>query len=273
MSRTRELERDRQIADVQAILANSLSTDEPDRDLGEAEVRELTGFGDGFDPPRGAWRARLQGRRLPVLVFLAVAVLSAAATALVTWFLRPAATAVEGSPTTIASGDERADGAASAAPASPASPASAASTSPATIVVAVVGQVVHPGLVTLPAGARVSDAISAAGGALPGADLTTINIARKLSDGEQIAVGIPSTAGGSATGAAQPDQGGAAQPVNLNSAGLADLDALPGIGPVLAQRIIDFREENGPFASVDELANVSGVGPSILEKIKDQVTV
>ena len=130
--------------------------------------------------------------------------------------------------------------------------------------VSVVGSVTTPGLVTLAEGARVSDAIDAAGGALPGTDLSTINLARKVSDGEQIAVGVPGAADAA---------GASAGKVNVNSASAEELATLPGIGPVLAQGIIDFRETNGPFGSVDELTEVSGIGPAVLAKIKDLVTV
>lgn len=140
--------------------------------------------------------------------------------------------------------------------------------------VAVVGSVNVPGLVTLPEGARVSDAIEAAGGALPGTDLSTLNIARKVADGEQIVVGLPGPPVDSGTSEPQPTAGGASTAlVDINSANVTQLDELPGIGPVLAQRIVDFREENGPFKSVEELENVSGVGPAVLAKVKDLVTV
>ena len=93
--------------------------------------------------------------------------------------------------------------------------------------------------------------------------------------GEQIAVGVPGAAPVPDGAGPGPANGAGPAPalVNLNSAGVAELDALPGIGPVIAQRIVDFRQESGPFTSVDQLAEVSGIGPSILAKIKDQVTV
>jgi competence protein ComEA len=127
------------------------------------------------------------------------------------------------------------------------------------IVVAVSGQVHQPGLVRLPAGSRVADALLAAGGALPGTDLSAVNLARKLVDGELVAVGI--------AGTAEPG------PLNLNTATLAQLDALPGVGPVLAQRIIDFRAKRGGFTQVDELRQVDGIGEETFARLKDLVAV
>ena len=120
-------------------------------------------------------------------------------------------------------------------------PAPAPSSETAEVVVAVAGKVRRPGLVRLPAGARVADAVEAAGGALPGADLTSLNLARKVVDGELILVGVtpPPGVGGTAGAAARALRRG---PVNLNTATLAELDALPGVGPVLAQRILDHRD-------------------------------
>lgn len=265
MTRKHELERDRQVAELKAVLRSSAQQPAD----GEVDSRTLDGFGDGFEPPRAAWRARLVRQRGSVTVFVAVAVLAAAATALVTWFLRPAPTPVPGSVGEVVAGDEHADRSGSGTP--PSSAPAEGTQNAQVIVVAVVGQVAVPGLVTLPEGSRVSDAIAAAGGALPGTDLTSINIARKVSDGEQVAVGIP--AAPDVGPPEQPGSAGGAGKVNLNSASLEQLDGLPGVGPVIAQRIVDFREANGPFASVADLANVSGIGPSIMAKLTDLVVV
>lgn len=131
------------------------------------------------------------------------------------------------------------------------------------IVVAVSGHVHHPGLVRLPNGARVADAIEAAGGALPGVDLSTVNLARKVNDGELIAIGVAADGGAAAT----PGK------VNLNTATLAQLDTLPGVGPVLAQRIIDHRSSHGGFRDVGELRQVGGIGEATYAKLKDLVTI
>jgi competence protein ComEA len=136
--------------------------------------------------------------------------------------------------------------------------------SPAELVVAVGGRVAHPGLVRLPPGARVADALAAAGGALPDTDLSTLNLARKVVDGELIVVGAPQPAG--APGA----PGGL---VNLYTATNEQLQTLPGVGPVLAERIIAYREQHGGFASVADLRHVTGIGDSRFEELKDLVTV
>ena len=147
----------------------------------------------------------------------------------------------------------------------------AASTGPdpgAVVVVAVAGTVRHPGLVRLPLGSRVDDAVRAAGGPLPGASFDGLNRARKLTDGEQVVVGVPPVSGPGAQSAA----GGDAR-VDLNAADVSALDGLPGIGPVLAQKIVDWRTEHGRFASVDQLREVSGIGESKFAALKNKVRV
>ena len=149
------------------------------------------------------------------------------------------------------------------------------SSAPAELVVAVAGKVRKPGLVRLPGGSRVADALTAAGGADPGVDVAMLNLARKVVDGELILVGVTPSAGAVppagpvATGAAAPAGG----PINLNTATLADLDTLPGVGPVLAQRILDARDAQGGFTSVADLRKVDGIGDARYEQLKDLVTV
>jgi competence protein ComEA len=138
------------------------------------------------------------------------------------------------------------------------------------LVVAVAGRVQRPGLVRLPGGSRVADAIEAVGGVLPGTDLSFVNLARKLVDGELVVVGVTPPPG-------LPDAGGggsaAAGPVNLNTANVAQLESLPGVGPVMAQHIIDYRSKHGGFKSVAELRQVEGVGDSRYAQLKELVTV
>lgn len=153
------------------------------------------------------------------------------------------------------------------------------------VVVDVVGKVRRPGVYRLTLGSRVDDAVTRAGGALPGVDLTSLNLARKVADGEQIAVGVPaSTAGlgGPAPGAsATTGTGGSSRsggatpgtPIDLNTATIADLDVLPGVGPVLAQHIVDWRAAHGRFDSIDQLREVSGIGPSKFASLRPLVTV
>jgi competence protein ComEA len=145
-----------------------------------------------------------------------------------------------------------------------------------TVVVSVVGQVTRPGLVTLPSGSRVADAVAAAGGLLPGADPASVNLAAVVADGEQLAVGLPGTAaavGAPVGGGAASGGGPAGGRVDLNTAGVAELDALPGIGPVLAQRIVDHRSRQGPFRTVEELDDVPGIGPGTAAELAELVTV
>lgn len=158
-------------------------------------------------------------------------------------------------------------GGAAGAPPSPAgstgSAGSAGSTGTA-IVVDVSGKVRSPGLRRLPAGSRVEDALRAAGGVRPGANTEGLNRARLLVDGEQVLVGVtgPVMGGGSsATGIGGSVSGAApSAPVSLNTATVDQLDTLPGVGPVLAQHIIDYRTRHGGFRSVDELREVNGIG-------------
>jgi len=168
--------------------------------------------------------------------------------------------------------------AAAAGSPSSAGPGTASAGATGIVVVDVVGQVGRPGLVSLPAGSRVADAITAAGGATPEADVSLLNQARLVIDGEQIRVprpgeviaAAPGAAGGGAAGGAG---GGVGALVSLNSADLATLDGLPGVGPVLAQRILDWRSEHGRFTSVDELGEVSGIGDKLMSQLRPRVTL
>ncbi|MCQ9128661.1 ComEA family DNA-binding protein [Corynebacterium amycolatum] len=155
------------------------------------------------------------------------------------------------------------------------------------LIVSVVGLVVKPGVVEVPAGARVVEAIERAGGLLPEANPASVNLAAPLVDGQQIVVGTEALpageiAGGSGgadgSGADSADSGaaGASEPsgqININTATATQLEELPGIGPATATKIIDFREKNGPFASIDALEEVPGIGPAKVEALRDVATI
>lgn len=164
----------------------------------------------------------------------------------------------------------------SALPGSPAPAAGSPSSEGAPVVVAVAGRVRRPGVVRLASGSRVEDAVRAAGGPLPGASAGLLNLARRLVDGEQVLVGVehppgtaPATSGDAA--AVPGTSGGGA--VDLNTATAAELDALPGIGPVLAERIVAWRAQNGPFRSVDQLREVAGIGEAKFATLRPEVRV
>jgi competence protein ComEA len=180
--------------------------------------------------------------------------------------------------------------AASASPRSSATPGSGQPAGPdRPVVVSVVGLVKTPGLVTLAPGARIADALQAAGGAVDGADTVGLNMARPLGDGEQIVVGIaprsgqptvlgssvssgsaPAAPSGSPSGTTKPKAGEA---IDLNTATVEQLDTLPGVGPVTAAAIVAWRQNHGKFTSVDQLADVDGIGPARLEKLRALVRV
>ena len=252
-------ERDQSIERVRSILASN------DEVSGVAEEDRGSGVEAAVEP-----RPRVVADRHSVLAFVITAVVAAVIASAVTWFSRPTSEPVAPPALSATSETPVSD---KGSPQSEASPSATA----ATIVVSVVGFVATPGLVTLPEGARVADAIAACGGATPDADLTTVNLARLLTDGEQIAVGVPGATGtggetsGTTGGSTEPAGSGAK--ININTASAEEFDSLPGIGPVIATRIIDFRTKNGKFKSVDDLSNVSGIGPSIMGNIKDLVTV
>lgn len=151
---------------------------------------------------------------------------------------------------------------------------SPAPTPTGTVVVDIAGRVRRPGVASLPAGSRVIDALRRAGGARPGIDLSGLNLARVLVDGEQILVGdarAPASAlpAGASTGAPSAPVGR----VNLNTADVTALDALPGIGPVTAQKIVAWRTQHGSFTAIDELLQVDGIGPKTLADLAPRATL
>jgi competence protein ComEA len=146
--------------------------------------------------------------------------------------------------------------------------AHAGNTRASTLFVNVVGAVRRPGLYRLKEGSRVADAVTRAGGPTPKAEIELLNLAARIADGEQIVVPRRGVAGPSV---ATPGGAGPTGPVHLNSATLEQLDALPGVGPVTAQKILDYRQQHGAFGSVDELDAIVGIGPARLGTLRGLV--
>jgi competence protein ComEA len=207
-----------------------------------------------------------------VAVLAAVAAVALAVTAYVTIRARPTSAPVPEPHTSAAEPAASAPAVPSATPA--AAPGPTGPEPSGAVVVDVAGKVRRPGVATLPAGSRVVDAIRKAGGARPGVDLTSLNLARVLVDGEQILVGVAPAPGVAASASSQP---GAASAdgglVNLNTATLAQLDSLPGVGPVTAQKILDWRTAHGAFTAVDELLEVDGIGEKTLADMAPHLTL
>ncbi|NKZ05033.1 ComEA family DNA-binding protein [Actinomadura latina] len=209
-------------------------------------------------PPAARLRATPDRSHVRTLVLIGVVAAVVAAGYL--WLARPRP---EASATPMASAtltDPR--------PAVSATPAAAGS-----VVVHVLGKVKRPGVVTLPSGSRVGEAIKAAGGVRRGAKTGTLNLARKLVDGEQIPVGISRPAPPPAPAASSGASGAPGTPLDLNTATPDQLDDLPGVGPVLAQRIVAYRTQHGGFRSVEQLQEVSGIGARRFADLKPMVRV
>jgi len=139
---------------------------------------------------------------------------------------------------------------------------------PLPIVAHVTGAVANPGVVALPFGSRVQDALNAAGGALPEADLSHTNLAAPVLDGTQINIPYSPANSQTSTSSSPP-----ASLVNINTATADELAALPGIGPVTAQRIVEYRTQFGPFSTLEDLTLVFGIGPATLDQIRDLITL
>ncbi len=241
-----------------------MGVDEPQETRAEVARRRLAQLAAAFDAELPAREPEVASpapvRRVAPAHLRVVLAVGAAACVLLVWYLlaqRPSA-ARDVAPVGFAS------------PSSAAKTPSSAPAAGAEVVVDVIGQVRRPGIVTLPRGSRVHEAVEAAGGLTRKAkDTSGVNMARVLEDGEQIVVGPAASSapgGTSSTGAV----GGR---INLNQATVEQLDTLPGVGPVTAQAIVAWREENGRFSSVDELLDVRGIGDATLAELRDLVTV
>ena len=223
-------------------------------------------------------RLRVGGLQLGPVHLAVVAVVAALAVGLAAWWaVRDQARAVQVAPAVS-------EGEAAATPLAPVVPsdapggagaadgASGAAAPGEDLVVDVAGKVRRPGIAVLPAGSRVVDALEAAGGARNGVDLTALNLARLVVDGEQILVGVPTPPG--LVASAAPAAGATAGPlVNLNTASQQELETLPDVGPVTAEAIIAWRTEHGGYTAVDELLEVDGIGDATLSKLAPHVTV
>ncbi len=245
---------------------------------------------------------RLNPGRRGVAALVVVGLVAAIVAAVTVWRDRPDVQAIPPLPVVAAGDSAGGDGAVGdsavgdpAAPDPLAAPALTPTPAPVPVeelIVSVVGLVERSGLVRLPPGSRVADALAAAGGARPGADVLGLNMAERVDDGDQILVGATPPAGGPTTvgsarigsGAAGTGAGaGVGAPsksgdrpggkVNLNTADAAALDALPGVGPVTASAIVAWRATNGRFTDVEQLGEVDGIGPGRLAKLRDLVTV
>ena len=234
-----------------------------------AWVQRFTGWASWFGPWRLATTA------------LAVAVIAVAAW----WLVRAPAPPAETTIPYAGGGSGRASATTDAVVAADAAAAVstvAASSAPTTVTIHVAGSVERPGVYSLPGGSRIQAAVVAAGGPTRRADLDAINMAAPAVDGAQIYVpargeAVPPVADPASSGDApvvgSPSVPDASAPVDVNMAGLDELDTLPGVGPATATAIIQYRDENGPFASVDDLESVPGIGPVTLEAIRELVTV
>lgn len=220
--------------------------------------------------------------RAHLLVVGAVTVAALGATLLVLWSAQPRSEAVPlaVAATPPAAASQAATPAPTLAAMGEASAVTGEADELAEVVVHVAGKVRRPGVVRLPATSRVIDAIEAAGGARKGADLSAVNLARELEDGEQVRVGLPpdpnvSAVGGRSATAASAGSGPTAPEgtLDLNAASAEELESLPGVGPVLAERIVAYREETAAFQTVDQLIEVPGIGPAVLAGLEDLVRV
>ncbi len=223
-------------------------------------------FADRWLP--AAWRdVRIDPGRPGALAVVLVGIVAAVVAAVGVWREAPRAEPVADLPVQVTT------------TAAAAAPSAVTAVEPETLVVAVAGKVRRPGLVQVAPGSRVADVLEAAGGPLPDVNLSGVNLARKVSDGEQVAIGVPPApdagpaTGGGSGGSGLSGGSGPVRPLDLNAATVEQLDALPGVGPVTAQRIVEWRTRNGRFATVDQLRDVEGIGERRLGQLRELVRV
>ena len=232
-----------------------------------------------FDRLPERWRGtRWRPSRSATWVLAIVAALATAIGLFTVWWDSPSMQAVPPlpSPQNVTAPTVTADDGESA---SPVPSGVVAEQRPEALVVSVVGLVRTPGLVNLPPGSRIADALAAAGGVLDGAESVGLNLAQKLADGDQILVGAADQLGGvspssiTTAGSTAAGETGGAGMVNLNTATEAELDELPGVGPVTAAAIVSWRTSNGKFTDIEQLGEVDGIGPARLAKLRVLVSV
>jgi competence protein ComEA len=233
------------------------------------------------DADGDADHAAVAGRSVlvPIAIAVVVVVLVVGGVALASHLIAaPVRTAAPIDPAAL--GDEPATGVRGTEPVAPEGPAAPTSTAPSPIVVAVAGAVVAPGVYHLPGGGRVTDAVGLAGGLAPDADVDRLNLAAALRDGDRVYV--PHRGEADPPAVVSPDGGTAAgddtatthpAPIDINRASVEQLDALPGVGPSTAAAIVQYRDQHGPFRSLDDLGEVRGIGPAKLAQLRPLITL
>lgn len=248
--------------------------DESRADIARRRLAQLVASFDAelpaVDDEPAPVRPRIEIPHARALVAIAVA-----AGVLLTWWLLAGRPQTSGPVAPLAFSSTATPSAETSATGTPVASGAAQAAAGPDLIVDVVGKVRQPGIVTVPKGSRVYQAIEAAGGLKGRVDTTALNLARELTDGEQILVGLDPVEVSAAPGAAAPAAGEPAQgvKVNLNTATAEQLDTLPGVGPVTAQAILGWRQTNGRFGAVDDLLDVKGIGEATLAELRDLVMV